>query len=75
MGECEDPQFKTDCDRRGETEPAGAPTEADDSLGTPVSSRRQFIRSSARKLAYTAPIVAALAASRPGTAGASGSTS
>ncbi len=42
---------------------------------TDATSRRQFIRTSARKLAYAAPVVAALAASRPGSAAATGSGS
>jgi hypothetical protein len=40
-----------------------------------ATSRRQFIQRSARKLAYAAPVVAALAAAKPGRAGASGSGS
>ncbi len=40
-----------------------------------ATSRRQFIQRSARKLAYAAPVVAALAASKPGTAAATGSGS
>jgi hypothetical protein len=51
------------------------PTRQEQTSRCEQTSRRQFIQQSARKLAYAAPVVAALAAAKPGTAAASGSGS
>lgn len=55
--------------------PDAQPMRQEQASACEPTSRRQFIQRSARKLAYAAPVVAALAAGRPGTAAASGSGS
>lgn len=83
MTERDDPKCELDATPAQEMSETGSPPPADPLESSVLdgatmdasASRRQFIHKSARKLAYAAPVVAALAASRPGSAAASGSGS